>query len=221
MAEIIKSNVVIVAENLNPSIFRETWLVKEGVFTEDEIGSGSFFSSVSVNVVTPSVELLIVPERLQLTLKTSEGQDEIIKKVLGTVVKALPHTPYKAIGFNFHWILETSGQSEIRKVTQDMFLSEKNPLRNIFDTDDTRVGVYLSKDELEMRLKLEVRPIKGVDMNAGKEALRFNFNFDKSINKSEAEKATETVLETIDKWLAAKTISESIVKEVSKNAAFI
>jgi hypothetical protein len=58
-------------------------------------------------------------------------------------------------------------------------------------------------------------------MNAGKEALRFNFNFDKSINKSEAEKATETVLETIDKWLAAKTISESIVKEVSKNAAFI
>lgn len=221
MAEIITSNVVIVAENLNPSIFRETWLVKEGVFKEEEIAPESIFSSVSVNVVTPSVELLIVPERLQLTLKTDERQDEIIKKVLGTVAEALPHTPYKAIGFNLHWILEASGQSEIRKVTQDLFLSEKNPLRNIFDTDDTRVGVYLSKDELEMRLKLEIRPVKGLVKNAGKEALRFNFNFDRPINKSEAEKATEIILETIDKWLAVKAISESIVKEVSKNAAFI
>ena len=219
MAEIIKSNIVVVAENLNPSIFRETWLVKEGVFTEDEIVPESFFSSVSVNVVTPSVELLIVPERLQLTLKTDEKQDEIVKRVLGNIVKVLPHTPYRAVGINFHWILELSDQSKLPKVTQEMFLSEENPLRNIFDTEDTVVGVYLSKDELEMRLKLNVKPIKGSGINVGKEALQFNFNFDKSINN--AEKATGIVLETIDKWLAAKAISENIVKEVSRNAAFV
>jgi hypothetical protein len=219
MAEIVKSNIVVVAENLNPSIFREMWLVKEGVFAENEIKSGSLYSSVSVNVQTPDSDLLIIPERLQLTLKTDERQDEVIKKVLVTVVEALPHTPYKAIGFNFHWILETSGQREISEVSQDMFLSEKNPLRNIFATDDARVGVYLSKDELGMRLKLEVRPVKGVVENAGKEALRLNFNFDKLINSQE--NATGIVLETIDKWLAAKTISENIVKEVSENAAFI
>ena len=219
MAEIIKSNVVVVAENLNPSIFRETWLVKEGVFTEEEIVPESFFSSVSVNVVTSSVELLIVPERLQLTLKTDEKQDEIVKKVLGNIVKALPHTPYRAVGINFHWILELSDQSKLPKVTQEMFLSEENPLRNIFDTGDTVVGVYLSKDELEMRLKLNVKPIKGGGTNVGKEALQFNFNFDKSINNPE--RATGIVLETIDKWLAAKAISEKIVKEVSTNAAFV
>ena len=219
MAEIIKSNVVVVAENLNPSIFRETWLVKESVFTEEEIVPESFFSSVSVNVVTPSVELLIVPERLQLTLKIDEKQDEIVKRVLGNIVKALPHTPYRAVGINFHWILELSDQSKLPEVTQEMFLSEENPLRNIFDTEDTVVGVYLSKDELEMRLKLNVKPIKGGGTNVGKEALQFNFNFDKSINNPE--RATGIVLETIDKWLAAKAISEKIVKEVSKNAAFV
>lgn len=220
MAEIIKSNVVIVAENLNPSIFRETWLVKEGVFTEEEIiVPKSFFSSVSVNVVTPSAELLIVPERLQLTLKTDEKQDEIVKRVLGNIVKALPHTPYRAVGINFQWILEFSDQSKLPKVTQEIFLSEENPLRNIFDTEDTVVGVYLSKDELEMRLKLNVKPIKGSGIKVGKEALQFDFNFDKSINNPE--KATGIVLETTDKWLAAKAISENIVKEVSENAAFV
>ena len=219
MAEIIKSNVVVVAENLNPSIFRETWLVKESVFTEEEIAPESFFSSVSVNVVTPSVELLVVPERLQLTLKTDEKQDEIVKRVLGNIVKALPHTPYRAVGINFHWILELSDQSKLSKVTQEMFLSEENPLRSIFNTEDTVVGVYLSKDELEMRLKLNVKPIKGGGTNVGKEALQFNFNFDKSINNPE--RATGIVLESIDKWLVAKAISEKIVKEVSKNAAFV
>ncbi len=219
MAEIIKSNIVVVAENLNPSIFRETWLVKEHVFTEGEIEQGSFFSSVSVNVLTPNVELLIVPERLQLTFKTNEKQDEIIMNIIGNIAEALPHTPYKAIGINFHWILELSDQSKLPKVTQEMFLSEENPLRNIFDTEDTIVGVYLSKDELEMRLKLNVKPIKGSGINVGKEALQFNFNFDKSINNPE--RATGIVLETIDKWLAAKAISENIVKEVSKNAAFV
>jgi hypothetical protein len=47
MDKLIASNVVIVAENLNPSIFREVWLVKEGIFTEEEIDSKSFFFRIS------------------------------------------------------------------------------------------------------------------------------------------------------------------------------
>jgi len=219
MDKLIASNVVIVAENLNPSIFREVWLVKEGIFTEEEIDSKSFFSSVSVNVLTPNVELLVVPERLQLTLKTSEGQDEIIKKVLGSVVEALPHTPYKAIGFNFYWILEPSDQSNLQKVAQEMFLSEKNPLRNAFNAEDARYGIYLSKDELGMRLKLDVKPIKKVDGDITKEALQFHFNFDKTVNMPE--KTTKIILETFDKWLIARKTSENLVKEVSKSDNFI
>lgn len=213
------SNVVIVAENLNPSIFRETWLVKEGVFTECETKDpASFFSSVSVKVLTPDVDFLIVPERLQLTLKTDEKQDEIIKRVLGTIVNVLPHTPYKAIGFNFHWVLVPLDQSKFPKDTQGMFLSEKNPLRNTFNTEDARFGIYLSKDELEMRLKLDVKPIKGVGGNIGKEALKLHFNFDKSLTNTE--KKTEIIHETIDKWLAAKEISENIIKEMLKSGGF-
>ncbi|KHE93932.1 MAG: hypothetical protein K8F52_04970 [Candidatus Scalindua rubra] len=218
MNELILSNVVVIAENLNPSIFRETWLVKEGIFTEDEIGPESFFSSVSVNVLTPSIELLVVPDRLQLILKTSERQDETIKKILGTVVAELPHTPYKALGFNFHWVFTPLDQSKFPKVTQEMFLSEKNPLRNIFNTEDARFGIYLSKDELDMRLKLDVKPIKGAGENIGKEALKFHFNFDKHINNPE--KTTEIILETIDKWSAAKKASENIIQEMSKSANF-
>jgi hypothetical protein len=162
---------------------------------------------------------LVVPERLQLTLKTSEGQDEIIKKVLGSVVEALPHTPYKAIGFNFYWILEPSDQSNLQKVAQEMFLSEKNPLRNAFNAEDARYGIYLSKDELGMRLKLDVKPIKKVDGDITKEALQFHFNFDKTVNMPE--KTTKIILETFDKWLIARKTSENLVKEVSKSDNFI
>ncbi len=214
MAEIVLSNAVVLAENLNPSIFRETWLVKEHVFAEGEIEQGSFFSSVSVNVLTPNAELLIVPERLQLTFKTNEKQDEIIMNIIGNVVKALPHTPYKAMGFNFDWVAEPTDQNEFPKTVQEMFLSDKNPLRNVFNTEDARFGMYVSMDELEMRLRLNIKPIIGSGEKAGKEALKFYFNFHKSINNRE--KAVEIISETVGKWLAAKKISEDIVKEVSQ-----
>ncbi len=62
----------------------------------------SFFSSTAVNVQSPSADLLVVPERLQLTLKTEENQSDIIKKIIGigNIVNSLPHTPYVAIGYN-------------------------------------------------------------------------------------------------------------------------
>jgi hypothetical protein len=217
MAEIVLSNAVLLAENLNPSIFRETWLVKEGVFTENEIKvEESFFSSTAVNVLTPHVALLVVPERLQLAFKTDEKQDEIIMKTIGNIVKALPHTPYKAIGFNFDWVTEPTDQNNFPKTLQEMFLSDKNPLRNSFNTEDTRFGMYVSKDELEMRLSLDMKPIIGSGEKAGKEALKFHFNFHKSISIDNREKAVEIISETAKKWLDAKKISEDIVKEVSK-----
>jgi hypothetical protein len=214
MAENITSNSVVLAENLNPSIFKETWLVKEGVFKEKEIEKGSFFTPTAVNVLTPHVDLLVVPERLQLTFKTDEKQDEILMKTIGNIVEALPHTPYKAIGFNFNWVAEPMDQNKFPKTLKEMFLSDKNPLRNTFNTEDARFGMYVSKDELEMRLRLNIKPIIGSDEKKGKAALSFHFNFNKDISNSE--KAVDIILETVKKWLATKKISEDIVKEVSQ-----
>lgn len=215
MNETLVGNIVIVAKNLNPSIFTQIWLAKIGVFEEDEFEKESFFSPTAVNIQTPNVDLLIVPDRLQLKFKTDEKQEEIITKTIGNIVKALPHTPYTAIGLNFDLILEPFDQSQYPKAIRELFLSDNNPIGGIFNTDDSRFGTYMSREVFEMRLKLNILPTKIVsgDEKVEKEVLNFRFNFHKAIDN--LEKAVDIVIETANKWSQAKKMSEDIVMEIS------
>lgn len=209
-------NIVVVAKNLNPSIFSQNWLIKRGIFSEGDIEGAFLFSPMAVNVQTPQVELLIVPERLQLKFRTDDDHDEINKRIIGNIVTALPETPYTGMGLNIDWIITPHDQSEFPNAIREMFMSDKNPLESKFSNRDARFGVYMSMDMLEMRLKLNIKPIKSVigKEKIEKEGLSFNFNFDKRIDNQE--KAVDIIMETLNKWSQAKEDSEKMVKEISE-----
>jgi len=97
------ANIVITASNFNPSIISKDWLYKNNIFVEtltDFINTPVFSSSD-----TNEFQMIVTEDRLQLTLKrvTQANMTAALDK-LNKIVDLLPHTPYKAIGYNFGYM---------------------------------------------------------------------------------------------------------------------
>jgi hypothetical protein len=214
--EPVSYNIVVLAENLNPSLFTQLWLIKIGVISETDNIEGSFFTPTAVNLITPKFDLLVVPERLQLTIKIEEPreQQEVLNKICGNIIKAIPHTPFTAIGFNMEWIAVSRYKHEFHDILREMFVSEKNPIAPFFKTDDSTFGMSFSKNEIGTRLSLNVSHV--INNKEGTHGLRFKFNFHKQIENSDRERAVAILLEMLNNWQKARGIAEEIVMEGSK-----
>jgi len=211
MNEFIKNNIVIVAHNLNPSIFTQIWLVKNNIINENDFLSDSLFTSAVVSVNTNDLQLLVVPERIQLTFKNKETQEKLINEVLRKIVNLLPHTPYSAIGFNFELILEPVDLKEFPKITKSIFVSDRNPLVTFFDNEDSRFGIVMTREVEKMRLNLNIRPVEKITESGKEEALKFIFNFNKNL---EPESALETINAILNSWTIAKEMCDKIIKKM-------
>ncbi len=207
-------NIVIVAHNFNPTIFTPIWLVNIKAIKENELIPNTIVTPAASNNDTSDFNLLVMPDRLQLTFKREADFKSIIEKTLHNIVKSLPHTPYEAVGFNFIWSFVPDNQGSFRDITYRYFISDKNPLKTIFDQQDARFGIYMSKNALDLRLKLDIKPVYVTIDNISREALQFIFNFHKDLDKKTD--SVEILLTTIDKWLTAKSEAEKIVKELSE-----
>lgn len=206
MIKLLNQNAVIIAQNLNPSIFTQLWLVKQNIFEEHEFQQGCLFSPAAVNAKGANKDVLIVPERLQVTVLDSESNG-VAQEAIRRIITALPHTPYKAVGFNFTWISSADDAAQFPSVIRKMFVSETNPLAPFFLSDDARFGVYMSTGFGNMRLRLEIKPL------VGDTTLRFDFNFHQDLSE---DRTIETIIDAMEQWDRAKIESQAMVMEASK-----
>lgn len=183
MLESSQVNAVLVAESFNLNIFQPLWLIDNEIITRTEIESGTSFNTpVAVSISTDTFDLLIIPERIQLSLKNDEDNaKDNIKRIIGGIVNKLPHTPYSAIGLNFNYTLTSNNQDSFVRKTKELFMTDTNPLASEFNTDDVRVGIYASKDIFGSRLRVDVKPIINKDRN---EAVQVNCNIHRNVTSA-------------------------------------
>lgn len=176
-SRIINSSIVVSANQFNPSVIRESWLIRSGVLAPDTLQQGCIFTDVLVNVATESFRLLVTPDQLQFN-PLQEPDGELGRQCVGKVVQNLPHTPFQAVGLNFIWqLLPTSvGENGVRELALEL-LGISRPIHDIFDEPNSRFGGYFSADVMGGRLRLEVKPSMMKDEGGSKECLLFNFNF--------------------------------------------
>ncbi|MEZ6099962.1 MAG: hypothetical protein R3E01_13420 [Pirellulaceae bacterium] len=176
--ELVNSNVVILAEQFNPSILSQIWLVKNDIFAEGDFKAGFVFTEAITQVSTSECELLVVPPRAQFTLKcANDAQQELIVSKIGRLVNALPETPYRAVGFNLQWHL-VPDDATVEELTRRLFFVNDNPVHEAFDAPDARFGSYLSKDSMGFRLKLSIQPVIVQRYEEpGQHAIAFSFNY--------------------------------------------
>jgi hypothetical protein len=188
--EFVEQNVVITANQLNPSIVRETWLRGAQVIREDdELMDGCVFTPAFVNIITPRFDLMVLAERLQWTPKGEDlaDRDALATERLSGFVRRLAETPYTAIGLNFSYRVTLSGDFPTR--CRALFAKD-TPLANAFSEPDARFGAYFSQNFGSMRLRLDVKPTSQLRVNLttgdrqqiSAEQLTLNFNFQRELS---------------------------------------
>jgi hypothetical protein len=204
------SVVVVVAQKFKPSVINQLWLVQRGLLGEDEFQPGCIFTDMIVQVRSRRFHMLVVPEQLQFVpnVPAGEEQDLIVDKV-GTIVRTLPHTPFRALGLNFNWLLAPP-DGDVARLTKQLFFREGPALYRHFTTGDAHFGAYLSKDFLEFRLQLDVKPILVPGENGPQGRVLFAFNFHVDLKEEAAQQSEAYLL----RWNDARREVEHLIDSV-------
>ena len=219
MKKLISENVVIVANNLNPSLFTQLWLVRQGIIEEEDFAPNSVFSQFVTQVSTPEFQLLVVPEQLQFTLAEKSKDDlDLIKEKVGTIIKKIPHTPYRAIGANFHWLFAPEPPEIFVEFMRNLFAKPGIAIYERFSESDARFGAYMSKDVFGVRLRLNIKSVRSINEENPeevKESLQLAFNY--HLDLAEGTDIIDRMLDFLEQWNQMRLYSEELVSVVMGN----
>ena len=208
--ELVGSSVVVVAQNFNPSMTSQLWLVRNGVVPEGDFLPGCIFTDLLVQVRTRRFSLLFTPEQFQLVPAPGEDNPHaLMQETIGRIVEMLPHTPYRALGLNFTWHLTPEG-GDVAALSRRLFFSSGRPLFRDFDAPDASFGAFLSRDLLGFRLKLDVKPVTVPPAaTSGTQRLQLLYNFHADL--PEGEEAVARLQQHLRRWgEAAETARRSV-----------
>jgi hypothetical protein len=124
--ELTQQTIVILANQFNPSIFREAWLERTGVFNQGELTGNVVYTPMFCQVLG-DVTFLVVNDRAQFMTSRTDGGRMAERSMV--IVDELPQTLYSAIGVNFIWTFVPDGRS-VADVSARLFLS---PVYQLFD----------------------------------------------------------------------------------------
>jgi hypothetical protein len=207
---LIGFNAVVVARVFNPSIIRESWLLREGLLLEGELQPGYVFTEQVAQIPTPRFNIVVVPQQLQFAPSGRETAKDVVDGVLSKIIEKLQHTQYTAVGINFVWRLDAEPEETIMAASRRLFLSGASPLAAEFSAEDANFGFYASKDVgKECRLKLDIKPMHTIHPTGGREHfLNAAFNFHCDVAE---ENAASQIIEALSRWSEFEELSARMV----------
>ena len=206
-------NVVIIAQNSNPSIFTQLWLCENGIFSRAEVESNFVFTPMAVSLTTQDISFLSLPDRIQLGfMRPPAAYQELINRTMVRIVTLLPHIPFKAIGFNLLWNVVPRNQEKYAGILRRLFLSPDNPLGRYFREEDCRFGSYLSKNYEYGRLRIEVKPVFLPNAEGRSiEGLQLIFNFNRDLQEVDRPRQ---MLDFLASWDTSHSMALDMVNSI-------
>ncbi len=118
------TSIVIIAKDFNPSIFKPLWLAKNNILREEELQGDVVITPPAIQIPTKAFQFSVLPDRLQMIIPQSysDAESDIIR-VLGGIIKTLPHTPYTAVGINFNYVAAPSAEDTFAAWNRKLFAS--------------------------------------------------------------------------------------------------
>jgi hypothetical protein len=208
----VGSAVVVAAQQFNPSVVSQLWLVRNHIVAEADYLSGCLFSDALVSVQSRQFQMLVVPPQLQFVPSVpADAEQDVIVEKLGSIIQSLPHTPYSGLGLNFTWHL-VPADGDMPSLSRRLFFRDDQPLFRNFSSPDSQFGGYLSKNALRFRLKLDIKPIAQPGQGEQVEdRIQFAFNFHLGVN----ENAAQEIIDHLNMWNEADREVQRIIDSVA------
>lgn len=211
LKELRTASVVVVANNFNPSIITQQWLVSNNVLDEGSDNIHQIFTPGFISVVNNDFQLTVVPSQLNFEINSPNQKFESCISKLNCILKSLCDTPFVAVGVNFQWSITDSIDS-ISIISRKLFGKEGGVYSEFVDVENARYGTYMSKDFLNARLKLDIKPVAQTSTikveSLPLEFLLATFNFHKDLSSEERSKELLEVIQNSTHFLSE---SEKIV----------
>ena len=196
---LLTANVVLVTENVNPSMFNTAWFVKKEIFSLEEINSDSIFVPGFTLLSSSECQIAIVPDQIQVTMMKVDNAEQCINNRIKRLFECT--NPYcKALGINFVWKISDK-ETDICQFTHSIFGKEAEGIYSYFNKADSKLGAYFSQNyDDNIRLKLDMKPVEiQVEKSTETEnAILSSFNYHYIINQENDD--IKTVSHQLDKW---------------------
>lgn len=219
MIEPVASALVVVAKSFNPSIFTQLWLCKEGIVDEEDFQGLSLASDDVAQHQLSTMQLLVVPPRLQVTLKPGDDASaEAGRALVDKIVNKLPHTPFQALGMNLDFLVTLEG-ADFAQRDRELFLVAGSPLASAFSDGDPRFGGYFSRDIDGIRLKLDIKPFAAGGEVGAADKLRCCFNHHVPLGKGSREEKIAATRSALGRCDDLRRKARKLVEDIESYAS--
>jgi hypothetical protein len=155
---LVKQNIVIYGEQLNPAIYDALWLVGRQIVNERDLVGPRIQTPILSAIKTADLEIVVLPERIQAAPIDPLANDDRASHVIRRTVRELPGTAYRAIGINFQWQLLMEPDS-IQEFSRNAFLKSDDPFWREAGAVGGIAGASLTSLALEGRRKIFIDPL--------------------------------------------------------------
>ncbi len=199
MLNISEITSVLVSNSFNVPIFKQNWLMENGVLEESDFSGEDYFTPVAVNVRNDKFTFLVVPERIQLQIVNDfDDAHNKVQKVIGGIADLLPHCPVAGIGLNFSFLITSTNSADFLDKCKKLFVCEGNPVADSFAANDARFGAYYSTDAFDSRIRLDIKPVV---RSGNEDCLSLKFNAHRDITSMDDAKLMLGQWESIYKYV--------------------
>jgi len=218
-ADLTTCSAVIVAHDVNLSIFKPAWLGRQGILLDEELAGQVVITPALVRVPTDRFELLVLPDRIQLRpAKESDRCQPDLVRILGGIVSKLPHTPFTAIGLNFDFLLRPAEDRQFAAWNAQQFAAPIALSIIGGEVDSASYGAFFTFAVLGMKLHADFRPVPmgrrevqdalAAAPDANVMQAKFNFHRDLATPASVA-----VIFEVLASWNAASSVASRLAAE--------
>jgi len=190
------TNIVILAQNHNPSIATKDWLINNEIIDKNE-NIRHFVHTPAFSVIETDIfSLTIDPDRFQISLKRLDNESiKYLLKIVKGYISNLPETPYKALGINYLYNVSMD-----KKKLKELFVGQDKLYKELFG-DDYSIGGIIGFKYDKFIVKLQLKQTNDESI------ADFNYHLN---SKEEKELITG-----VDKYFGLKKQSEIILEAIS------
>lgn len=206
----IKIRNIVIVGIFDTNFFDKFFFFKNKFVSEEEILDNSSFNNLGlVNLVTPKFQILIQINQIVITSNEPNNDNIKLDEISSKLIRDANLTNITAFGINFHWFL-IDESLDLKDLSKSFFYSPNiKILSNFNDSEDSMYGVYASKNVLNARLKLDIKPNILQDNTLNKlDTIGFAFNFHFDISEKNA---NSEVLEKIKDYNYYKEESSRMI----------
>ncbi|MCQ4575248.1 MAG: hypothetical protein NOU37_08385 [Candidatus Brocadiales bacterium] len=206
------ANIVVLAQNYNPSIASKDWLRDKNIIAEQ---ATNFINTPLFSLFESQNFLLTVDEnKLEVGLKVvNESNLGTLKQIVIEYVNKLPHTPYNAVGLNSSWNIKKPGEEDLTGLIKQKFLPESETKAfNDLVRGAVFPGSIIRYKDGDFAVKLTIDPIPSIIDNnvVVKEVIgRFNYHCD----VGNVEHVKRRVAEVDEKIRRSKSVLKTLLEK--------